>query len=93
MYKLTAKSKIEVSVKFRNKVVCKTEDVYTYESDDGAKVTFHSHPTKSFNYVIVPESTNDAGRKVANNVIDLWIDALSLSVNNKTDLDTALASL
>ena len=93
MFKLTAKSKIEIATTYRKKPFVKTEDVYTYESDDGAKVTFHSHPTKAWNYVLVAESTNDAGRKVASDVIDRWSVALSNAVSSGNNVDAAISAI
>ena len=51
----------------------KDETVYTYESVAGGLVKFHSHPTRSFNWVIL--EANDAGQKQMKNLINAFVDA------------------
>jgi hypothetical protein len=48
----------------------KTEEAYFYQGSNGAKVAFHAHPTRAWNWVLVPEGSNELGQVMANAVID-----------------------
>ena len=50
----------------------KTEEVYAYESEI-AKIAFHAHPTRAWNWCIIHEQSNDAGIALVNKVIDAFI--------------------
>lgn len=72
-FKLASTIKTEVQVKFRGRSVPKIEETYIYEADNGAKISFRSHPTKAWNFIIVQEHSNDAGIALRNKVVDAYV--------------------
>ena len=71
-FKLVAQTTVTVQV---TKKMTKQEEAYTYEAPNGAKVAFHSHPTRAFQFVIL-EETNELGQKYMNKLINAWMRAI-----------------
>ena len=78
IFKLTANTKLELQV---TKKKTKTEQVYSYESETGAKLQFHSHPTRAFVWVFVVAGCNDAGLAVRNKFLNAWITLYMDAIN------------
>jgi hypothetical protein len=58
----------------------KTEDVYTYESEDKAvKLTFHASPTNAWNWTMVRDdgASNSLGMRRRHAIICAFIEAIS----------------
>ena len=69
MFSLIKKSEIVVDVEFRGSKFSRKEEVYTYESNDGARLTFHADPNKEWNWVVVQQDTNMMGIKNSSKII------------------------
>lgn len=91
-FKLASIIKTEAQVKFRGRSVPKIEETYIYEADNGAKLSFRSHPTKAWNFIIVQEHSNDAGIALRNKVIDAYVEN-GLKQHNFASFEEAISTL
>ena len=70
MFKLTNTRDITLNIKFRGRKIEKVETVYTYENDNGAKLSFHANPNKAWTWAIVSAESNDAGITLAKDIVE-----------------------
>ncbi len=74
--KLVKSQEVEVMVSFRGRKIAKTEIKYTYQSDDGAILTFMANPKKAWTWDTFANESNELGLKNANAIINLHLDSL-----------------
>jgi hypothetical protein len=54
----------------------KEEETYTYFcAERGIKLAFHAHPTRAFNWVLIPQETDPMGASMASLVINAFVKA------------------
>lgn len=83
-FRLVKKDSREIPIG-RNKT--KSEDVYTYQCNElGATICFHSHPTRAFHYVLLPES-NELGAKVFYDFVEAFV---STAIDHTKTFDEAI---
>jgi hypothetical protein len=73
MFKLVASQDVEVMISFRGRKIPKTETKYTYESNDGAKLTFMADHKKAFTYTLYNDESNDKGISLSKDIIEFHI--------------------
>ena len=73
MYQLVKTEEIVTTVTFRGRKLPKTEIKYTYESNDGAKLTFMADNKKAWSWKVFNDQSNDIGLKNMNKIIDFHI--------------------
>ena len=74
--KLINTQEIQTSVKFRGCMVPKTETKYTYQTDDGALLTFMADPKKSWSWVIFKDESNAYGVTNSAQIIEKHLDLM-----------------
>lgn len=70
MFKITHTEDLSLTIKFRGRNIQKTETIYTYESNDGAKLTFYANPHKAWTWIVINDKSNDSGLKIAKDIIE-----------------------
>ena len=75
--KLINTQEIQTSVKFRGRIISKIETKYTYQTDDGALLTFMADPKKSWSWVIFKDESNADGVANSAQIIEKHIDLMT----------------
>lgn len=74
--KLINAQEIQTSVKFRGRVVPKTETKYTYQTEDGALLTFMADPKKAWSWVLFKDESNINGVANSAQIIEKHIELM-----------------
>ena len=74
--KLINAQEIQTSVKFRGRVVPKTETKYTYQTEDGALLTFMADPKKAWSWVLFKDESNAEGVANSAQIIEKHIELM-----------------
>ena len=74
--KLVNTQEIQTSVKFRGRMVPKIETKYTYQTDDGALLTFMADPKKAWSWVIFKDESNAYGVTNSAQIIEKHLDLM-----------------
>jgi len=74
MMRLLNTQDIQTSVKFRGRMVPKTETKYTYQTDDGAVLTFMADPKKAWSWMIFKDESNEDGVNNSTQIIEQFIN-------------------
>ena len=72
--KLINAQEIQTSVKFRGRVVPKTETKYTYQTEDGALLTFMADSKKAWSWVMFKDESNAEGVANSAQIIEKHIE-------------------
>ena len=67
---------VNVPVTFRGKKFNKQENKYTYQTNDGAILTFMANPKKAWDWQIFQNESNDQGLKQSSKIIQYHLDNL-----------------
>ena len=74
--KLINAQEIQTSVKFRGRMVPKTETKYTYQTEDGALLTFMADPKKAWSWVMFKDESNADGVANSAQIIEKHIELM-----------------
>ncbi len=74
--KLINAQEIQTSVKFRGRMVPKTETKYTYQTEDGALLTFMADPKKAWSWVMFKDESNAEGVANSAQIIEKHIELM-----------------
>jgi hypothetical protein len=76
MMKLINTQSVQMTIKFRGKQIPKTETKYTYQTDDGAVLTFMASPKKAWTWDLYKDESNEKGLAQSTKIIDQHIQNL-----------------
>ena len=74
--KMLKAEETQTMIKFRGRSIPKTETKYTYETDDGAVLTFMADPKKAWSWIIFKDESNEQGVFRSTQIIEHHIDEM-----------------